>query len=581
MDRVPGKNIVYRGVPVTPGIAIGRAYILKPLDLDAVSENKFPLDDVNKERERFWNAINNTREQLIDIRKRVSEATGKEAGDIFSAHIKFIEDKTFIDEIIEALSEEEVNIEYIIARQIKNIENSLESIGDTNDHIRESFIDIQDVYHRLLRNLMGIEHIRVNPQKKLGSPVVVIAEKLIPSDIALFDPGYILGLIIEYGSRTSHVVIISRSLNVPTVIRVPGASSVIKSGDKLIIDGYSGAVYVNPDEKAAAKYEKKKETEKNAVVHMKSRDYDIGRCETKDGRYIRLMANVSNINDLDKACVNGAEGIGLVRSEIYYMSSDRIPDDDTETAFYRTLLERMPGYDVTVRLLDLGADKMPSYLSRATEKYSPLGIRGIRYLLRNRGLFEKQVRCIIKASVVGRPRILIPFVTTLEDLEQARAVIDSLISRLSPGMKIPVGIMVEIPSVALSLEKYMVLADFISIGTNDLAQYVFAASREEPEAESYHQPLHPVILNIIKNAVLCAEKYGREISVCGEIGGDPSASCLLAGLGITNLSVQPGYISAVKKELKRRSYGDLKELGKTALVLDRTGDVMELLKKDR
>ncbi|MFH1958652.1 MAG: phosphoenolpyruvate--protein phosphotransferase [bacterium] len=571
------KRLEISGMAISLGIAIGKAYILKQIELDAVAGNKFPLEDIIEEQKRLEKAVSETKSQLIKIQRQIASKTDHDIGNIFNSHISFLEDKYFMKEIVDILHKEEVNVEYVIANQIKQLKNKFSSME--HEMPRERFVDIQDVYYRLLRNLLEIEHVRTNPLKRLDEPVIIVAEKLIPSDIALFEPDKILGIIIEEGSRTSHVSIISRSLGVPSIIKLPGISTIVSRKNTIIIDAFNNKVIINPaiDE---IKYYHKKREEQEAVKKLKLQSPQKYDCKTKDAVRIRLDANVSSVREAKLAFSNGASSIGLLRTEFFYMSLKQLPELKAELDFYQQIINEAKNSPVTIRLLDLGTEKTPSYLSVPLEENPQLGCRGIRYLLKFPELLQRQLESIIMASEFGKVKILLPFISIIEDLEKTLGIINDLCKKNKCARdNISIGIMVETPSVALDIESYMEKVDFISIGTNDLAQYIFAASREEPTMENYRQAIHPVMIRLIKDIVVCAGIHQKEVSVCGEIASDPVFACLLIGLGVRILSMQPESIPTVKEEIGKRTIKELAGVAEKVINCKKAQEVINELSK--
>ena len=568
----------FKGNPISEGIVSGKTFVFKQIDLEALEKNRFPVDDVTAELERFEKAIKNSRVQLREIQQHMNKQTNEEIGSIFQAHEIILKDENFIDNIKNILLSEKVNVEHIIAHEIKEVAVKFEAIE--NELIKTRFTDIQDVYHRLLRNLLEIEHVHKNSAKKIDEPVVFVAKKLVASDLAMLDFENITGIIIEEGSTTSHVAVISRSLGVPAVINIPGISSLIKTDETVIVDGYEGTVIVAPSQNEINDYlaRKKKYDATDATEAVQFPEAG-SLCVTKDGVAVNLEANVNTLNEAKDALIRGAKGIGLLRTEFFYMASKVMPTIENEYEFLKAILEIKKDFPVTIRLLDLGADKSPLYLHIAPDENPQLGLRGIRYLLKYPEILTKQLQSIFKAAGPGKIKILIPFIAIEKDLESALKIINE--SCLRSGVKredLKVGIMVEVPSVALSIKNYIEKVDFISIGTNDLVQYTFAVSRENGTLDNYRQPLHPVILNMINNVISCCGQYKKELAICGEIVSDPLNAGLLVGLGMRSFSMQPKMIPAVKKELSEMYYKDLKEKAEKALDCRSSEEVMAILK---
>jgi phosphotransferase system enzyme I (PtsI) len=557
------NKILLKGSSITPGIAIGEVHVFKRIELEVLARNKLPVDDMRDEEERLDRALEESRGQLYQIQVQTFEKAGKDIRDIFSSHRIILNDINFLKNIKKRMVDENANAEYVIANQIKRFEETFSTIE--NDIIRNRFADIEDVYYRVLRNLLGIEHVRVNPMTRLDKPVILVSERLIPSDIALIDMGKILGIVVEHGSNTSHVAIISKSLIIPAVFKVFGVASLIKSGDSIIVDGYNGRVLINPVEEDIKFYQEKQHRYKLQEAKLVNK-HEAVKCVTRDGIRVKLEANISTVGEAKEAVIGGAEDIGLLRTEIFYMTRKKMPSIDEEYDFYKQLFNIVDKKTLTVRLLDLGADKSLPYLSVADEQNPQLGCRGIRFLLQHPDIFRKHLQSIFYASKLGDLRILIPFVSIVEDIDEAINIIHEVMEKVGLNRsKIKIGIMVEIPSAALALNTFIEKIDFINIGTNDLIQYLFAISRDNDNLEKYRQHTHPAVMKLIKSIVETANEHNKEVSVCGEIVGDPRVAKLMVGLGVRNLSMQPKSISGVRKEISKSYYGDMEKSSERSL----------------
>ncbi len=564
-----------QGDPISPGVAIGDALLFKPIALDALEMNSFPVDDIDKELSRLDFAIIKSRDQLNQIFLRIREKNSEEISEIFKVQLQLVEDESFISELKQLVRAQKMNIEHVIASQMRVLETRFRSISD--EVLRTKFLDIQDAYHRILRNLLEIEHVRTNPMQRIDKPVIFVAEKLLPSDVALVDFRKIMGIIIEEGSRVSHVSVIAKSLGIPAIIRAPGAGTLIRSADPVIVDGYTGKIVTYPDEAELSAYKEKREFfESSSRPKVNHRQSKI--CETTDGRRIRLEANISSVKEAETAVAYGAEGVGLLRTELYYLSSAHQPSIEEEIEFYRKIIGVLKRRPLTIRLLDIGADKSLPFLKSYEEENPQLGIRGIRYLLRDPDLFEKHITAIISVCRLTTIKLVLPFVAILDDLEKALTFIYRACDKLQIDKKrLNIGIMVEIPSVALSLRSFLPKISFVNIGTNDLAQYLFAASREDSGLEDYRQIMHPVLLRLIRNVTSATSYNHKEASICGEAASDPLMAALLVGAGVTSFSMQPSSIPLVRDTISRWSFSELQKLVRKALSLENSYQVMELL----
>ncbi|KMQ52455.1 Phosphoenolpyruvate-protein phosphotransferase of PTS system [Chitinispirillum alkaliphilum] len=566
------------GESISPGVAIADALQYKPISLDALEMNSFPVEDISKELNRLDYAIAKSRNQLIQIFQRLSEKDNSGIHDIFKVQLQLLEDRSFLEELKQLLSAQKMNIEHVIASQMRVLETRFRSI--TDEALRTKFMDIQDAYQRILRNLLEIEHVRTNPMQRIEKPVVFVSEKLLPSDVALLDFKKIEGIIIEEGSRLSHVAVISKSMGIPAIIRTPGAGTLIRSGDPVIVDGYTGKVIVYPDAAELSSYKEKREHFVSRSRPKLQQSQISKPCRTKDGRRVKLEANIGSVKEAQAAVSLGAEGVGLLRSELFYMSFAHRPTINEETDFYQKISSIIHHKPLTIRVLDLGADKSLPFLQSYEEENPQLGIRGIRYLLKNKDLFRDHISSIIPLCKIAPIKIALPFISVTSDLEKALEIINQVCREQKVEREIvKVGIMVEIPSVALSIHSFLSKVDFVNIGTNDLIQYTFAASREDSDLEEYRQSVHPVILRLIRSIARTGMLMGKEVSVCGEAAGEAMSAALLVGAGISSLSMQPNSIPIVKEALSNWRYSDLKKLSRKALQLETNLKVTELLEK--
>lgn len=546
-----GKNqprIELNGTALTSGIAIGTSYSFKQIDLEPLTLNPFPVSDLSIEMERFEHSINKSREQLYSIYKSHFDEGKSEIADIFGAHLQLIEDRSFLQTIRDTMELDLLNAEHVLAIKIQDIENSFSEIE--NEILKTKLSDIKDVYFRLLRNLLDIEHIRVSPLIRRINHPILIAEQLLPSDIALLEFRKINGIIIEELSAVSHVAIITRSLGIPAIMNIPGISTLVRSGCPVILDTYNSKVIVNPYPEEFNIYRRKRRI--YSKVNKQTRSHV--RCLTKDGVRIHLDANANFPNEIEDAIRKGAEGIGLLRSEYFYLSHSSIPSIHEEIFFYQEVLKSATNRIVTIRLIDIGADKSLPYMPMDKEDNPQLGLRGVRFLLANHELLSSHLSSILLASRNTRVKILLPFVTTESEVDIIISIVNELASEYDLDLSsIKLGIMVEIPSILWSLQSIIQKIDFLSIGTNDLTQFLFAASREDSRMDHFRMRSLPVLLAIIKYIVNVAAPLQKEVVVCGEMASDPSIAPFLIGAGIRTLSVQLSAIGAVRKEIESRS----------------------------
>jgi len=564
------------GESVSPGAAAAGALLFTPVALDALEINSFPVTDIPGELERFHTALQKSRSQLREIYLRLNGKKGADVQYIFKIQLQLLEDASLLTELKHELLSRRLNIEHIIARYMRILQTRFASIDD--ELLRSKFFDIQDVCHRILRNLLDIEHIRNYHTQQIEKEVIFVAEKLLPSDLALLDLKKIKGIIIEEESCFSHVAVMLKSLGIPAVINTSGAASLIHNGDNILLDAYSGTVIIWPDDKEIkASVEKRELSLSNTAIIMPRK---AKLCVTADGRRIHLEANIGSLKEAQEALHYGAEGIGLLRSELYYMSLGRQPSIEEESGFYLDIADTLKRKPLTIRLLDLGADKSPPFLKFYEEENPQLGIRGVRYLLANPELLHSHLCAIASICKLHHVRILLPFVSLSEDLHNTLEFIYNVCKEQNVNKnRLRIGIMVEIPSAALNMRSFLSKISFASIGTNDLTQYLFAASREETGLKKYRQTTHPIMLRLIKKISHGAQRCKKKLSVCGEAASNPLTAALLIGCGITTLSMHPGAIPAVRETVCRLSFTGMRRLLRKALLCDNNEAVEEILKK--
>lgn len=579
-ERTVRKRLELAGTCIAPGLALGQAHLLRQISLDALEKNLFPVTDTGAEIRRLERAFEQTRSQLEQLRSQVRHGNGHDLANILEAQMTLLEDASFLEKIRDTIRSQAVNTEYLIANEIRRMEKVFRNLKD--EVMRSRFLDVQDVHHRLLRNLLEIEHVRTNPFRRLAAPVVLVADRMLPSDVALLDLDKILGIVIEEGSRVSHVAIIAKSLGIPALTEVQHASGLIRSGEIVLLQADAGRLIANPDANDLAAHEKARKARPAAAHAARKPAGESAPCQTSDGARVTLEANVGSLREVEEALAAGADGIGLLRSEFFYMSCPETPTVDAETSFYREALRAMRKRHVTIRLLDIGADKALPYLQLPKEEDPQLGIRGVRLLLRTPELLHRHLLSILRATDSGPVRVLIPFIATMDDLDQVLAVIHELCRKERiPRERFHVGIMVEIPAVALDTDPFLAKVDFLSIGTNDLVQYMFAASREDSHLEEYRLAHHPAILRLIHAVAGAAKAHGKSVSVCGEMAADPALALLLVGLGVRTLSMQASALRPVRASIQKQSFAALEELARGALEMSSADQVSGLLKKLR
>lgn len=565
---------VIKGIGVSRGIGIGKAIIL---DKRIISIPHYPIKEpnINTELKRLAKALSKTKREIKEIKLNIDRTISKDVIFILDAHILLLEDKTFLKRCIHTIKKEKINAEWAIEKVIKEIEKSFEKISD--EYIRERSRDVEHVFTRVLKNFQ-----RVNPKRNTPSNGIIIASDLSPADTAQFKKELIFGIATDMGTRTSHTAILARALNIPAVVGLERITTVIEAGNTVIVDGRNGIVIVNPTIQILNEYLKnqrkliKEEKQIRKLSALKSR--------TADGVKIKLMANVELLDELESVIKSGAEGIGLFRTEFLYLNRENLPEEEEHFNVYKTIAEKLNPMPAIIRTVDIGGDKLNKFFNIEKETNPALGLKAIRLCLKNIELFKTQLRGILRASSYGNIRILLPMITDINEVRQAKSFINEIKSELkSKGIgfnkNIPVGVMIETPSASIIPDILAREVDFFSIGTNDLIQYSLAIDRSNEHVAYLYNPLHPAILRFIKNIINAGNNANIEVNLCGEMAADAFFVPILLGLGLRQLSMDPQYIPLTKRIINKL---DLKTAGNVvnnALKMSNSHDIAELIKK--
>lgn len=562
-----------KGIAASDGVAIAKAYLLVEPDLTFDKNEK--VTDVEGEVAKFNNAIEASKVELTKIRNNAEVQLGADKAAIFDAHLLVLDDPELIQPIQDKIKNENANA----ATALTNVTTQFVTIFESmdNEYMKERAADIRDVSKRVLSHILGIE--LPNPSM-IDESVVIVGNDLTPSDTAQLNKEFVQGFATNIGGRTSHSAIMSRSLEIPAIVGTKSITQEVKQGDMIIVDGLNGDVIVNPTEDELIAYQDKREryfADKKEL--QKLRDADT---VTVDGVHAELAANIGTPNDLPGVIENGAQGIGLYRTEFLYMGRDQMPTEEEQFEAYKEVLEAMNGKRVVVRTLDIGGDKELSYLNLPEEMNPFLGYRAIRLCLAQQDIFRPQLRALLRASVYGKLNIMFPMVATINEFREAKAILLEEKENLKNeghdiSDDIELGIMVEIPATAALADVFAKEVDFFSIGTNDLIQYTLAADRMSERVSYLYQPYNPSILRLVKQVIEASHKEGKWTGMCGEMAGDETAIPLLLGLGLDEFSMSATSILKARRQINGLSKNEMTELANRAVDCATQEEVIELV----
>jgi phosphotransferase system enzyme I (PtsI) len=566
-----------RGIGASPGIAIGRAYVVDRRRLKTPKRHVTP-DEVDIEIARFKAAIHASDEQLGRIKDKLVAREGEDHFHILEAHQLILHDEHLVDETVRRIRDERLNAEWALRRTVEHIKGIFDQIED--DYFRERRSDIDFVGDRILRNLLGEDIGPVSPPPD----AVVVAHDLSPSDTANLHKAAVAALVTDAGGKTSHTAIIARAHEVAAVVGLEDVTTLVGNGDLVIVDGTSGLVILNPEPQTVAHFRARARREAaTAEALLANRDLPA---ETLDGMRVHLLANIDVKEEIDGAVDHGAEGIGLFRTEFLFMGRASVPNEEEHYDHARTVLAMLGGKLATFRTFDLGGDKQGPFASAAPEMNPALGLRSIRLCMTREGLplFKAQLRGLLRASAHGPLRIVFPMISGVSELRQAKAILEECKEELrargepfDPALKI--GVMIEMPSAAMTADLLGREADFFSIGTNDLIQYMLAIDRVNEHVGYLYQPLHPAMLRIIRYVTDAARAHRIPVAMCGEMAGEPLLAAVLVGLGLDELSMNAVAIPVVKAVLRASTMSESRKLADQALQLATVGEVEALVRE--
>ncbi|MBP7793092.1 MAG: phosphoenolpyruvate--protein phosphotransferase [Candidatus Goldbacteria bacterium] len=564
---------MYKGQPASPGIIIGKAFVISKA-LKKPQQEKIKTANIEKEILRLKQAIEKTKQDILHIKERIISNVGNKDAEIFNAYILFLKDNSFVEKIIKIIREENASSEDALHKVLEEYIKLFDNISDS--YLKEKIIDIKGLFEKIINNLSE-KPVEFFPKK---GKWIIIAHDLSPADTAELDKKNVLGFITETGGATSHTAIVARSLEIPAVVGLKNIMQQVKKGDLVIIDGEKGIVMVNPEPDVLETY--KKERIKYLIKIKMLKKLKKLEAITLDKHKVILNSNIEFPEEALVAKENNADGIGLVRTEYIYINRTNLPTEEEQFDVYKKIAEEMSPKPVTIRTLDIGGDKFLPYFKISPEQNPFLGLRAIRLSLSNINIFRIQIRAILRASAFGNVKIMFPMISTVEEFIEARNIVNEEMEELKKKKinfdeKIKVGVMIEVPSAVIMSEELAKRADFLSIGTNDLIQYTLAVDRGNAAVLQYYNPLNPAVLRLIKKTVESAHKNLKQVSVCGEMAGEPYLAFLLLGFGVDELSVSPSSILQVKRLIRNVYFKDAFETAETVLKMEKADEIKEVI----
>ncbi len=566
-------ELEFKGVGVSPGIVNGPAFVLAPEE-DAVVVRDITAADVPRELQRFEQALVATRLQIRELQHRMTESMGKESAEIFEAHLLMLEDRAIYDEIVRMLGTDLKNIEFVLHEVTNRYAQALRNLED--EYLSERAVDVRDIARRLLHNLAGRSS---SALADLAEPCIIIAHDLSPTETAGLNKQKVLGFATDLGSPTSHTAIMARALGIPAVVGMHDITLRVAAGDPLLVDGQHGLVFVQPAAERIERYARKRKAQ--AAIRSRLGELRDQPAMTRDGYHIPLAANIELPADADVAVANGADGVGLFRTEFLFLKN--VPTEDEQAEAYLQVARRLAPATVIIRTMDIGGDKFMSHLKMPQQVNPFMGWRAIRFCLAQPEFFKVQLRAILRASTLKNIKIMYPMISNVKEVIEANRLLTEAKNELAArgeefDQDIEVGVMIEIPSAALTADLIAPHVRFFSIGTNDLVQYTLAVDRVNELVSSLYEPTHPAIIKLIKHTVDVGHEHGLWTGVCGEMAGNPLLVPLLVGLGVDELSVNAPGVPLVKDVIRSLRFAQAEELGQAAL---RSGSAEEVLENCR
>ncbi len=574
------KEKIIKGIPSSDGIGIGKCFILERETELAIPAYKIPKENIKKEVLRYKEGLEITKNQLLATKEHILKALGSHHAALVEAYIAILDDRLFTRDVIKMVEDEHWAVEYAVSNAINRVIQMFERSND--EYFIGRIVDMKDVGRKLLRNLLGQARKDLN---KVTNEHIVIAYTLNPHDVVVLKQQQCAGFVLETGTKTSHVALAAQGLDIPSIVGVKDITNeVIEDGDQIIIDGFTGVIILHPTEKTLKEYVekyKKLQEEKKQLIILKSLP-----SETIEHHKVGLVCNIDSPKEVEEVIQSSAEGIGLFRTEYQYTDRDTLPTEEELYEDYKYVAEKIYPYPVTIRTFDIGADKLSQMRLEGVvpEKTPTMGLRGVRLALKYVDIFKTQLRAILRASKKRNVKVMFPLVSRVEEVEQIKKIVHIVKHELKEQKidfdeQIPIGVMIETPSAALTVDIILQKVDFISIGTNDLIQYLLAVDRFNDNVAELYDPLHLSVIRIIKYIVDNAKKVKKTVSICGEMAADVNYTKVLVGLGIDELSVPPAAVLKIKKVIRSINYSEAKDLIEEIFASGNNYDrVVELLK---
>jgi phosphotransferase system enzyme I (PtsI) len=563
---------IFRGIPVSTGVCRGKILVLGRAH-PSVARRQMSDTELAEEVNRLEKALVETRHQILEVQRQVSQGMGAHEGSIFDAHLLVLEDRTLLDEVVRLVQEEKVNAEHAFQTVAERYAATLSAIED--EYLRERATDMRDVTTRVLNNLLGLEE--AAELRHLKEPCIIVSHDLTPSNTAQLDKRKVLGFATDVGSKTSHTAIMARSLRIPAIVGLKDVSGQVVTGQQALLDGHNGVLVINPTDQTL--YEYGQLILRQATLQQRLRDLLLEPAVTLDGHRVQLNANIEQAADAEQVKANGADGVGLFRTEYLFLNREHLPGEEQQYQDYRGAAAALKPLPVVIRTLDLGGDKFLAHMQMPTELNPFLGWRAIRISLQERDIFRAQLRAILRASAEGNVRMMYPMISGLDELKQANALLEEYKAELRQenvpfDEHLEVGAMIETPSAAMVADSLAKRVKFFSIGTNDLIQYSLAVDRMNEKIAHLYEPTHPAIVRLIKITVEAAHNHKVRVTVCGEMAGDPVLAPLLVGLGVDELSAAPSLVPSLKFLIRRLNLGEARKLATFALECESAGEIL-------